>query len=350
MLLKQSENLRIDRHSIKVAVVGAGNWGCNLVRTFNHLDALAAVAEANQDAREKISGSYPGVTIYHDFFPLLDDDEIQALIIATPAGTHYQLAKAALLAGKDVFLEKPMVLSVAQAEELVMLAEQKGMVLMVGHLLLYQPAVQWMKQYISAGAIGNVQILHQERLKLGRVRAEEDVLWSFGAHDIAVLLYLVGSAPNAARAIGHNAIQNHIADDVYLHLRFPGGIQAHIHVSWIWPEQRRCLTIIGSEAMLIYDELKQTVTLHNKGITSHLANRDDGSRIVFQSNAEPLRLECQHFLDAVREREMPLSSGRSALEVIRVLEEASSDLTVLRYKGGEPHIQGTNSRDCSTFV
>jgi len=311
---------------MKVAVIGAGNWGKNLVRTFHQLEALSVVVEADPAVRAGLVDSYPDIEVYSNFRDALDHPDCNALVIATPAPTHFALAKQALLAGKDVFLEKPMTLSVAEAEEIVRLAGARERVLMVGHLLLYQPAIQWIKQYIDSGALGNVRILTQERLKLGRVRTAEDVLWSFGVHDLAVLLYLVGRRPESIEAFGQYVLQPHIADDVYLHLSFDGGVRAHLHVSWFWPEQHRRLTVAGSEAMLVYDEIEQTVTLHKKGVTSHLVNRDEGSEVVFQGSTEPLLLECRHFLQAIEQRSLPLSNGAGAVEVIRILENASAKL------------------------
>lgn len=318
------------------AVVGAGNWGQNLVQTLDQMGVLAAVVETDPAQKENLAKKYNNLVIYEDFRQLLDNPEIQALLIATPAPTHYPLARAALLAGKDVFLEKPMVLSTADAENLVELAGQKERVLMVGHLLLYQPAIQWLKQYILSGAVGDLRILSQERLKLGRVRANEDVLWSFGVHDIAVLLYLVGQSPEAVEATGQCVLQPQIADDVYVHLTFKSGVKANLHVSWLWPEQHRRLTVIGSEAMLVYNELEQTVTLHRKGISSGLAVRDQGCEVVFHGSAEPLRLECEHFLQAVEQRKAPLSDGCSAIDVIKILESASKEIAgTVKQKGGQ---------------
>lgn len=311
---------------LKTAVVGAGNWGRNLIRTLDQLGVLAAVVEKDPAKRVELVKSYKNLKIYADLPELLNDPGIQAVFIATPVPTHYQLARAALLAGKDVFLEKPLVLSTAEAKKLVELAGARERVLMAGHLLLYQPAVQWLKQYILSGAAGELRILSQERLKLGRVRSNEDVLWSFGVHDVAVLLFLVGRPPELIEAVGQCVLQPQIADDVYVHLAFKGGVKAHLHVSWLWPEQRRSLTVVCSEAMLVYDELEQTVTLHRKGISAGLTARDLGSEVVFRGSAEPLRLECEHFLRAVKERKTPLSDGKSAVEVIRVLEGASEKL------------------------
>lgn len=308
-----------------VGVIGAGNWGRNLVGTFYRLGQLAGVAEVDPGLREELRRAYPGIPVYQEARELIAAD-ISAVAIATPAHTHYQIAQEALLVGKDVFVEKPLALSRAEAEELVHLAAAQNRILMAGHLLLYQPAIQWLKNYIGSGAIGNLVNLSQERLKLGRVRSVENVLWSFGVHDIAVLLYLVGERPWEVKATGQCFLQEGIEDDVHVHLKFSAGVQAHLHVSWLWPEQRRRLTIAGSKAMLTYDELSQEVILYKKRITPELQNHDEGSEVVFRSSEEPLLLECRHFLECVKERREPLSCGRSALEVIEVLEGAGKQL------------------------
>lgn len=312
-----------------VGVIGAGSWGKNLVRMFYRLGELAGVAEADPNLRERLSREYPGGAFYRDASEVIDTD-IPAVAIATPAGTHYDLTKKALLAGKDVFVEKPFTLSLAEAEELAELAAEKNRVLMVGHLLLYQPAIKWVKEYLGSGALGNVAFLSQERLKLGRVRSVENVLWSFGVHDIAVLLYLIGDEPQDVAARGQRFLQQGIEDDVYLHLKFGSGVQAHLHVSWLWPEQRRHLTIVGSKGMLTYDELTGKVILHRKWVTETLEACDEGAEVVFQGSEEPLLLECRHFLECVENRTEPLSGGRSALKVMDVLEKAERDLKEAR--------------------
>lgn len=319
---------------MNVGVIGAGNWGQNLVRTFFRLGALAGVAEINQEIRERLAAEYPGIPLYEEYSYLLESDA-PAVAVATPAPTHYEIARKALLAGKDVFVEKPLALSLAQARELVEIAESKGRILMVGHLLLYQPAVQWMKSYFASGAIGKVVFLAQERVKLGRVRAVENVLWSFGVHDIAVLLYLVGEKPRRVFAVGQRFLQEQIEDDVYVHLGFDSGVQAHLHVSWLWPVSRRLLTVVGSEAMLTYDELEQKVVLHKKRVTADLLHEDRGSEVVFQGSEEPLTLECRHFLECIKERQQPISDGKSALDVIEVLERAEEGLKEGRSWGNE---------------
>ncbi|MGQ9498634.1 MAG: Gfo/Idh/MocA family protein [Desulfotomaculales bacterium] len=310
---------------MRVGVIGAGNWGKNLVRTFYRLGELAAVAELNPDIRQRLSAEYHGISLYGDYRDLLAED-VPAVAIATPAHTHYGIAREALLAGKDVFAEKPLALSKAEAAELVEIAEKQNRILMAGHLLLYQPAIRWIKEYIGSGALGRIAFFTQERLKFGRVRAVENVLWSFGVHDIAVLLYLVGKEPQEVQATGRRFLQESIEDDVYVHLRFAGGVQAHLHVSWLWPETRRRLTVAGSEAMLTYDELEQKVILHRKRVTPDLQHHDEGAEVVFQGSDDPLLLECRHFLECVERRTTPLSDGKSALEVIEVLEAAGRQL------------------------
>jgi len=307
---------------MRVGVIGAGHWGKNLIKTLDKLSALAAIAEPAEAARTKFLEIYPKVAFYSTYQAMLAS-EVEAVAIATPAYTHYQIAKAALLAGKDVFLEKPMTLSAQEAEELVRLAEERDRILMVGHLLLYQSAVNWIKDYISGGLLGRIFSLHQERLDLGQAQAVENILWSLGAHDLAVLLYLIGKDPIELRICGQSALQPAIEDDVYLHLLFPEGIQAHLHNSWLWPEKRRRLTIIGSKGMLVYDELEQTVVWHDKGINGDLTNRVNGQKLVYKGDREPLTREMEHFLACVETRRKSISDGRNGLEVIRILERAT---------------------------
>lgn len=315
---------------MRVAVIGAGNWGKNLVANFHALGALAAVAEVSEELRRGVEAKYPGVRLHADYRPLLASD-IDAVAIATPPATHFEIAQAFLHWGKDVFVEKPLTLSSREARALVELAQETGRILMVGHLLLYQPAIEWIKDFLDSGGIGSLVSLHQERLNLGRARSVENALWSLGVHDVAVLLHLVGDFPDELQIAGQRAIQPTVEDDVYLHLRFGGGagraeIQAHLHTSWLWPEKRRRLTVIGARGMLVYDELDQTVVLHRKGIRDDLSNRDEGSEVVFKGDAEPLRRELEHFLACVKSRQRPRSDGRNGLDVVRVLEQATEQL------------------------
>jgi predicted dehydrogenase len=310
---------------MKVGLVGAGGWGKNLARVLKELGALGGIAEIRPELHTELSVLYPEVPLYSDHRALLEKD-LPAVVIATPAATHFPLAKEALLCEKHVFVEKPLALSVVEAEELVALARKQKRILMVGHLLLYQPAICWIKDFLDSKALGKIWSFHQERLNLGRARSVENALWSLGVHDVAVLLYLVGHAPEEVRVVGHAVLQPSVEDDVYLHLRFPGGIRAHLHASWLWPEKRRRLTVIGEAGMLVYDEVEQAVTLHRKGITPQLTNRDEGAEVVFRNYGELAKHELAHFLDCVAEGKQPLTDGESAVPVVKVLEEASRQL------------------------
>lgn len=310
----------------EVGVIGAGRWGQNLVRTFHQLGALAAVAEARTALHPELSGQYPGIKLYDDYHQLLESP-VPAVVIATPVPSHYQIAREALLAGKEVLVEKPLTLDPAEADELVALAEAQGRILMVGHLLLFQPAIQWLKRYLESGKLGRLHSLHQERLNLGTARSVENALWSLGVHDVAVQLYLMGAAPVQVEATGQRILQPGIEDDVHLHLGFPGGTQAHLHTAWLWPERRRRLVLIGLEGMLTFDELAQRVTLHRRRITPDLLHHDEGDEVLFQGGGAPLALEAEHFLSGVREhRRSTMIDGSHGAEVVRVLARATAAL------------------------
>ncbi|MCX7570128.1 Gfo/Idh/MocA family oxidoreductase [Tumebacillus sp. DT12] len=308
----------------RVGVIGAGQWGKNLVRTFDEIGVLTAVAESSPVIRERIGREFPAAALYENARALIGSGAVEAVAIATPVPTHFTLAKEALTAGLDVFVEKPITLTTGEAEELHRLALERERVLMVGHLLLYQPAIGVVKRLLESGEIGELRALYQKRLKLGRVRSVENVLWSFGVHDLAVLLHLVGSEPERVTAHGQRMLQPGVEDDVHLHLGWSGGVQAHLHTSWLWPEQERKLTVVGSLGMLVYDELRQTVTHFKKGVRGDLSQYDDGSAVVCSGTGEPLRIECEHFLACVSERKQPLSDGANGVAVLRVLERATA--------------------------
>lgn len=309
---------------VRMGVVGAGNWGRNLVRTLDQMGALAGVAEMSPELRARVRAEHPAVPLFAHHDELLATD-VQAVLVATPVPTHHGVARAALLAGKDVFVEKPLAFGVTEAQDLVETASKHERVLMVGHLLMYQPAIAWIHAHLHSGALGQLVSLHQDRLNLGTARSAENALWSLGVHDVAVLVHLIGAAPTSLQVVGQRVLQPGIEDDVYLHMMFPGGVHAHVHNSWLWPEKDRRLTVIGTKGMLVYDEIAQTVTLHRKRIEA-LRNVDEGQGIVFQGAGEPLRLELEHFAECVRTRRAPLSDGKNGLDVVRVLEEASRRL------------------------
>jgi len=307
---------------MKVGVIGGGHWGKNLVRNFAEIGVLAGVADPVEGDRSRALEEAPGIELFANEKDLLAAG-YDAVAIATPAATHFGIARAALEVGLDVFVEKPVTLDAAEALELHELAEKGEQVLMVGHLLLYQPAVNFITEFLRAGKLGQVYTLHQRRSKLGRVRSEENVMWSFGAHDVAVLLVLAGEAPDQIQAWGHAAITPGVEDDTYLHLEFPSGIKASLHNSWLWPRVERELIIVGEKGMLVFEEESSRVILHHKVVDGEGLHHERGEEILFEGSAQPLRLELDHFLECCQKRKTPISDGRNGFETVRVLEEAS---------------------------
>ncbi len=247
--------------------------------------------------------------------------------MATPVASHYEVVHEALKAGKDVFVEKPLTLSSRQAWELVELAEHRDRLLMVGHLLLFQPAIEWLRDFLAAGHIGEIRAIHQERLGLGRARDYENALWCLGTHDVAVQRFLLPQRTLQGLAVrGQCILQPGIEDDVYLHLTYDLGLESHLHCSWLWPEKSRRLVILGNDGMVTYDEIRQAVTHHHKGIDTQLENVDAGSEELYQGHGQPLRLEMEHFLRCVAERTPCRSNGRFAAEIVDVLADATQRL------------------------
>lgn len=304
---------------MKIGVIGAGAWGKNLVRNFHEMGVLAGVADGLKDNREWAQQTAPEIAIFEDSKELIEAG-YDAVAIATPAPSHFDVAKAAMEAGLDVFVEKPMTLGSKEANELVEIADKHNRILMVGHLLMFQQPIQAIKKFLAEQRLGKIYHLHQERKKLGRARYVENVTWSLGVHDIAVLLYLVGEQPRHVYASGHCGLQEKVEDDVYVHMEFVGGVKAHLHNSWLWPENRRQLTIVGEKGMVVYNEITGVVSFHKKTINSALDSNDEGSEILFEGGEPPLRLELQHFLDCVKTRSTPIADGRNGAAVVSVLE------------------------------
>lgn len=309
-----------------VIVIGAGNWGKNLIRNFYQLGRLAGVVEIDAKNSLQIAQTYPDIALYQNYSQALETD-ISGIVIATPVPTHYLLAKKALEAGKDVFIEKPMTLKTEEARELAQYAEQRSCILMVGHLLLYQPAINWMQKYIHEGYIGKILHISTVRNKLGKIRAEENVWWSFAPHDISVIFHLLGeNEPHHVQARGQAIIQPNIIDNIHVDLSFGEGKTAHIHCSWYWPVLQRTTTVIGSEKMLVYDEINRKVTIYNKKVDANLHNIDGGSEQAFIEVSEPLRDECQHFLDCMKTRKRPISDAWNGVAVVSALEKVQEVL------------------------
>ncbi|OIP43358.1 MAG: hypothetical protein AUK47_02875 [Deltaproteobacteria bacterium CG2_30_63_29] len=306
--------------SQSVSVIGAGAWGNKLIANLSDLRALHAIVDSDATHREQLARQYPQVQLFESHKALLSSGP-GPVVIATPSASHFAIAKDCLVAGCDVFVEKPMTLDSASAAQLVELARRHERVLMVGHLLLYQPAIRWLKVYLESGVVGKVLRLEHQRLGFGRAKSHENALWSLGVHDVAVALYLAGEQPRVVSAAGHKSSLS-VADDVRVHLSFPSGLAAHVHASWLWPERVRKLTVVAERGMLVYDEIAQTVTLHRQWLSGDLTHHDDGASLLYEGDPQPLRLELAHFLDCVASRRTPLTDGESAVEVLRVLEAA----------------------------
>src|SRR5438552_184065 len=315
---------------INVAVVGIGYWGKNLVRNFHELGALAMLCDGERSVEERCGNEYKSVSFCGDFSVVLSDPSISAIALATPATTHYEMAKAALEAGKDVFVEKPLAIDVKQGEDLVNLAAAQHRVLMVGHILQYHPAVVKLKQLIQGGELGQIHYLYSNRLNIGKIRTEENILWSFAPHDISVMLSLLGEMPARVSSQGGAYLNRGIFDVTLSQFDFPSGVQAHIFVSWLHPVKEQRLVVVGSEKMAVFDDTAEDklvlyphkVKWQNRVPTAVKANGE----IVKLENREPLRAECQHFLDCVESRTSPVSDGAEGLRVLRVLDACQRSL------------------------
>jgi predicted dehydrogenase len=304
--------------------------------------------DLDEAALRRMGSQYPGMTITTDYGVLLNDPEVEAVIVTTPTPAHYELARAALLSGRHVFVEKPITLAVAEAEDLVALAQERGRVLMVGHLLMYHPAVTRLKQLVDGGELGDVYYLYTSRLNLGQVRRNENAMWSLAPHDISVALHLLGEEPEAVAAQGLTYLQPGIPDTVFLTLRFASGRAAHVHVSWLDPHKVRRITVVGSQKMAVFDDVDSTekLRIYDKGVQrpaydsygDSLSLRFGDISIPRIDMREPLRLECQHFIDCIVNGQTPLSDGRNGVQVLRVLEAGQQSLE----RGGEPVVLARN--------
>jgi len=309
---------------IKIALCGCGKWGQNLARNFNGLDALRVICDPSEDIRNDLKSKYPNVEVSGDFAATVVRKDIHAVVIATPAETHFGLAEQALLAGKDVYLEKPMTLSVDEAEKLIALAAKQQRILMVGHLLLYSSPIQWIRNYIASGSLGKVQHISVKRAKTGKVRSHENVMWSFACHDIAAVLHLLDERePSEIKAVGNCFVQDGVEDDTHLHLKFASGPSAYIHSSWYWPDNERHYVVLGDLQWLKFDEVANEITVYMKGIQGDLTSRDYGTFTPVFEKYQPLLKECEHFLECVDKRTTPRSCGRNGLDVVSVLENAT---------------------------
>jgi predicted dehydrogenase len=317
-----------------VGLAGLGYWGPNLARNFDELAELRWLCDLDPELQATFAPRYPRAQVTADFDDLVNDDGLDAVVIATPAVTHYELAKQALEAGKHVLVEKPPALNGSEAEELVAIAESQGRVLMPGHLLLYHPAVQTMKALVDSGELGEVLCVYSNRQNLGKIRADENALWSLGVHDLSVILHLLEEEPSEMWAHGNSFLTPGVEDIVFCYLRFPSGKIAHMHLSWLDPHKMRKLTVVGKEKMVVFDdmELERKITIYEKGPwqPTHTygewqTRTGDISSPKIPSD-EPLRLECRHFLDLIAGEGDPARAAQDGLAVVRVLEQLQASL------------------------
>jgi len=318
----------------RLAQVGLGDWGKNLVRNFDELAELAWLCDTDGEKRRSFEQRYPHARVTADLDDVLADDAVEAVVIATPVPTHYELAKRVLEAGKHVFVEKPPAMRGLEMEELCELAEERGLVLMPGHLLLYHPGVQKLKELVDKGELGEVLCVYGNRKNLGTIRTYENALWSLGVHDLSVLLYLIDEEPSELWAHGNAFLNRGVEDVVFCYLRFPSGKIAHMHLSWLDPHKTRQITVVGRDKMVVFDdmELERKITVYDKApeqpTTTYGEWRTRTGDIWSPKipNAEPLRLECEYFLALVRGEGDAQRPARDGLVVVRALEQLQASL------------------------
>jgi predicted dehydrogenase len=322
---------------VQVGVVGLGYWGPNVARNIASIRGaeLAWYCDADEDALAAAASRFPGARASADLDQLLADPQLDAIALTTPVPTHAELALRVLGAGKHCFVEKPLAQSAVEAERVAAAAREHGRVLMVGHLLEYHPGVQRLKELTDSGELGErIYYIYGNRVNLGKLRADENALWSLGAHDVSVLLYLAGEEPYEAVAHGESYVREGVEDVVFCFLRFPSGLCAHLHLSWLDPHKERRFTVVGSQQMATFDDmaLEGKLTIYDKGFDQdargygEYITRSGGMVSPPLPNLEPLRLECEHFVECVRTGQQPRSDGESGLRVVRVLERLQHSL------------------------
>jgi predicted dehydrogenase len=326
-----------------IGVVGMNYWGPNLARNFDRLDGCSVtwICDRDEAVLDRHRPSYANARFTARYEELLEDSDLDAVVIATPVPTHAPLARLALEADKDVFVEKPIALTARDANELAALADARGRVLMVDHLLVYHPAVQKLHELISGGSLGQVFYLYGNRQNLGIVRPDENALWSLGPHDISVMLHLVGERPSEVSATGESYLQPGVEDVVFGRIRFPSGILGHLHLSWLDPHKMRKMTVIGSDRMVVFDDMEteRKVTVYDKGpiprtetYGEYIQVRSGDIHIPKVAGTEPLRVVCARFVQAVQDRGPTPSDGWAGAIVVEVLEAMGESLA----QGGRP--------------
>ncbi len=324
---------------VRVAIVGTGYWGPNFVRIMDELTESEIVWVCDKDSTQfqRLAVLYPHLRFTDDLGKITGDTSVDAVVIATGTESHYQVAKACLENGKHVLVEKPLALNSRDAIDLIETAERKERILMVGHLLRYHKGIQKLKDYIDQGYLGRLLYVYTTRVNLGRIRKDENALWSLGTHDISVVNYLVGSKPISVTASGQSYVRKGIYDVVFVTLHFPDDVMAHLHVSWLDPHKIRKITVVGDKKMAVLDDMETTekLRIYDKGIdyapsygdyAESLSIRIGDIYIPKIDMVEPLKLECKHFLECVEKGQQPLTDGHYGLAVIRILEAAERSL------------------------
>jgi predicted dehydrogenase len=341
--------------TVNVAMVGLGYWGPNLARNLALLNggALHTICDSRPEQLARYGDQFPKARTTTDFEAVLADPDVHAIVLATPSATHHQLAKAALLAGKHILVEKPLANSSEACEELIAIADERKLTLMVGHVFIYNAAVRKVREYIEAGELGEIYYAYAQRLNLGQVRQDSNALWNFAPHDLSILEYWFGAEPVNVVARGYDYIQPGIEDVVFMTLDYPGGIGANVHISWLDPLKVRRMTVVGSEKMVVYDDVSTDarVLLYDKGVTWKGQDPRKASLGKFETFAqfqlllragdvlipkvdfvEPLRVETQHFVDCITTGATPETDGRAGLRVVRALEAAHRSMNANRQR------------------
>ena len=330
---------------ITVAVIGGGGWGKNLIRNFHEIQScrLKTICDLNEKTLAAHKVAYKDVGVTSDSTEVFRDSEVDAIVIATDAPSHPRLAREALAAGKHVFVEKPLALSPADAEDLVRRADEAKRILMVGHLLEYHPGVLQLKDMLDKGQLGVLRYMYCQRLNLGVVRKDENAWWSLAPHDVSIVLFLFGAEPTTVTAQGQAYLQKGVEDVIFAQLKFADGRMAHIHVSWFDPHKTRKVTLVGSDKMATFDDMdpSEKIRVYDKGVNvtgsvvgydQALSIRTGDILIPKTPGGEPLRIECLHFLESIEKGKIPRTDGRDGLRVVRVLDAATRSLKA----GGAP--------------
>lgn len=330
--------------TVNFGLVGVGYWGPNLARNLNGLQngRLRWICDTRREALDKIAAGYPGASATTSLGEMLNAPDLDAVVVATPAGTHFELTKQCLQAGKHALVEKPLAMSTAECDELIELADKRKLKLMVGHTFLYNPATAKLKELLDQGELGDVYYAYATRVNLGQIRRDVNAMWNLAPHDVSILLYLLNAVPERVSAKGITHIQEGIEDVVFMYLDFPGGVTAHVHVSWLDPGRVRKLTIVGSRKMVIYDDADPDCKLQilDKGVTKvpnkaeafssfgefQLLLRAGDVSIPKIPATEPLKAECQHFADCILNNQRPLTDGVNGRQVVRILEAAQESM------------------------